>query len=290
MFISSSVTSFPYTECKHGGLLSLLRLSCKRNEACTAPGFVSVRGPWKVMRHGRSILFSFDMPTIFCVPGCHQKEARSRGELFVLQFPCSPLWRKQWIRGVRWDEGNDLEIAEGTKVCSLHFRGGWDHFVQLNPTEWSSYLYQIYDFSVKFSFKNSRLSANFDLKTSCLFLSLRRKFLPASPRIPLKNPYCFVITAAHKFLSRGWVIYVEDGRHVIHVHVDWLFESAYVKCVKIWILVSCSEDKRFERVPSHCVASHFHNNLTQRSGTSHVVKDDATIGGGASEKVCLGTK
>ena len=124
MFISSSVTSFPYTECKHGGLLSWLSSSCKRNEACTAPGFVSVHGPWKVMRHGRSILFSFDMPTIFCVPGCHQKEARSRGELFVLQFPCSPLWRKQWIRGVRWDEGNDLEIAGGTKVCSLHFRGG----------------------------------------------------------------------------------------------------------------------------------------------------------------------
>ena len=182
-----------------------------------------------------------------------------------------------------------LVRPQGTKVCSLHFGGG-DHFVQLNPTEWSSYLYQIYDFSVKFSFKNSRLSANFDLKTSCLFLSVRRKFLPASPRIPLKNPYRLVITAAYKFLSSGWVIYVEYGRHVIHVHVDWLFESAYIIRVQIWILIGCSEDKRFEWVPGHCVASHFHDNLTQWSGTPHVVKDDATIGGGASEKVCLETR
>lgn len=220
MFISSSVTSFPYTECKHGGQLSWLRLSCKRNEACTAPGFVSVRGPWKVMRHGRSILFSFDMPTIFCVPGCHQKEARSRGELFVLQFPCSPLWRKQWIRGVRWDEGNDLEIAEGTKVCLLHFRGG-DHFVQLNPTEWSSYLYQIYDFPLKIIFQ--------EFKTQCK-LWLKNILSLSKPQTQILT--CFAQNPAQKSLSSchncrsqilvPWVSNLRRGRQTRDPCARWL--------------------------------------------------------------------
>lgn len=220
MFISSSVTSFPYTECKHGGLLSWLRLSCKRNEACTATCFVSVRGPWKVMRHGRSILFSFDMPTIFCVPGCHQKEARSRGELFVLQFPCSPLWRKQWIRGVRWDEGNDLEIAEGTKVCLLHFRGG-DHFVQLNPTEWSSYLYQIYDFPLKILFQ--------EFKTQCK-LWLKNILSLSKPQTQILT--CFAQNPAQKSLSSchncrsqilvPWVSNLRRGRQTRDPCARWL--------------------------------------------------------------------
>ena len=37
-------------------------------------------------------------------------------------FHRSPLKWKQRIHAIRWDEGKEFTIAEGTKVCSLHFR------------------------------------------------------------------------------------------------------------------------------------------------------------------------
>ena len=77
---------------------------------------------------------------------------------------------------------------------------------------------------------------------------------------------------------------------MIHVHIDWLVEPTYVIRVQIRILTGRGEDESFEWVPGDSVASHLHDNLAQWSGTAHVIKDDATIGGGASEEMGLGTK
>ena len=116
------------------------------------------------------------------------KGSKIKGRAFCFTVPCSPLWRKQWIRGVCWDEGNDLKIAGGTKVCSLHFRG--DHFMQLNPTECSSYLYQIYDFSLKIIFQ--------EFKTQCK-LWLKNISSLSKPQTQILT--CFAQNPAQKSLS-----------------------------------------------------------------------------------------
>ena len=86
--------------------------------------------------------------------------------------------------------------------------------------------------------------------------------LPASSAVAAKNPDSFIKTSAHKLLSGGWIIHVQHRGHVIHMHVDWLGEPAYVIRVQIRILIGCREDERLEWVPGHCVASHLHDNFT----------------------------
>ena len=88
----------------------------------------SARDELHESKASQALVFCFDDTPCFiidlvcsillCLPVVVYLNATEGSEI----FHCSPLKWKQWIHAVHWDKGKEFTIAEGTKVCSLHFR------------------------------------------------------------------------------------------------------------------------------------------------------------------------